>query len=147
MSPRPGERWGTSLHIADVVKARNGVVGRGRSNLLLSMVAMSVIENEVKVNHKLEAATYDSRLDLALQRNIKQEERVELSEIFDDTRVRNRLWKLSQAGRTAAVIRSIDMEEPAGVVCLARFMHAYKPMQVLVLSKQVLIGEKPALRA
>lgn len=39
MSPRPGDRWGPSLHIVEEVKARMELVGEGRSNLLLSMIA------------------------------------------------------------------------------------------------------------
>lgn len=46
MSPRPGDREGTSLHIAEEVKARIGVEGSGRNNLLLSMVVAILVEVE-----------------------------------------------------------------------------------------------------
>lgn len=46
MSPRPGDREGTSLHIVEEVKARIGVEGSGRNNLLLSMVVAILVEVE-----------------------------------------------------------------------------------------------------
>lgn len=39
MSPKPGDRWGPSLHIVEEVKARMELLEEGRSNLLLSMIA------------------------------------------------------------------------------------------------------------
>lgn len=46
MSPRPGDREGSSLHVVEEVKARIGVEGSGRNNLLLSMLAAIVVAGE-----------------------------------------------------------------------------------------------------
>jgi len=138
MSPRPGDREGSSLHVVEEVKARIEVEGSGRNNLLLSMVAAIVVEVEAVAREGKPRTSSKLRLVVFFQRQYVRE--LMISGSVDCIVTRESVLEVEsfrvQEEQQQQVDEGVGSTRSGGcrgtlVVGVARMMHAYKTAQAL----------------